>query len=157
MDKSKIKKVLFIIFGIATLIVLAAASTLNPVLAILCGGIGTCLGEQSSYICGRIGRLSIDHESIKEKKIYDRVKKKSVLTVFIFAFVPLPVFDIVGIAAGILGMNWGKYTLAAALGKILKFAIAVVGVFLLLPAIVNYVPPPFDEIINKTLEGLNAI
>ena len=139
----------------STLIVLAAATTLNPVLCILCGGIGTSIGEQASYALGRIGRLGIDDKSIKEKRIFEKVREHSFLTIFIFAFVPLPVFDIVGIASGVLKVNWLKYATAAVLGKTLKFTLAVIGVFYILPNIVDMVPPPFDKLIQNALDSLN--
>ena len=42
---------------------------------------------------------------------------------FCLCILPLPIFDIVGIAAGVLRMNWIKYLFSAALGKTLKFLI----------------------------------
>ena len=113
----------------STLIVVAAASSLNPILCVMAGGLGTALGEQSSYICGRIGRRGFDDNGKKEKKVLKWMEKHDALTVFIFAFLPLPIFDIVGIAAGVLRMNWIKYLFSAALGKTLKFLLAVIGVY----------------------------
>ena len=52
----------------STLIVVAAASSLNPILCVLAGGLGTALGEQSSYLCGRIGRKGVGDNDIHEKK-----------------------------------------------------------------------------------------
>lgn len=150
-----ISNVTILIPSSSTLIVLAASTTLNPILCIICGGIGTSIGEQASYILGRVGRLGIDDQSIKEKKIFENVKEHSFMTIFLFAFIPLPVFDIVGIASGVLKIRWLKYTIAAVIGKTLKFAMAVVGVFYILPNIVNSVPPPFDSLIQDILKSLN--
>lgn len=137
----------------STLIVVAAASSLNPMLCVLAGGLGTALGEQSSYICGRIGRKGFDDNGSSEKKVLKWMKKHDALTVFIFAFLPLPIFDIVGIAAGALRMNWIKYLVSAVLGKTLKFFLAVIGVYYLLPTMLPFVDGPGRVIIEKYLEG----
>lgn len=138
----------------ATVIVLVAATTLNPWFCILCGGLGTALGEQSSYVCGLIGAVGFDASIDRNRKMLEALRNHAFLTVFLFAFVPLPVFDIAGIAAGATRMNWGKYTLAAVFGKILKFLFAVVGIFYIVPQILRVFPGPWDQIFEQVLEKL---
>ena len=99
--------------------------------------------------------MGIDEQSIKEKKIFEKVKEHSFITIFLFAFVPLPVFDIVGIASGVLKINWFKYTVAAVMGKTLKFALVVLSVFYILPNISDSVPLPYDKLIQAFFEKLN--
>ncbi len=137
----------------STLIVVVAASSLDPILCILTGGLGTALGEQSSYICGRIGRMGLDDNGNKEKKVLKWIKNHDALTVFIFAFLPLPIFDIVGIAAGVLRMNWIKYLVSAVLGKTLKFFFAVIGVYYIFP----FIGGTGCAIIEKFLAGFAII
>ena len=139
----------------STLIVVAAASSLNPILCILVGGLGTALGEQSSYICGRIGRRGFDDGGNKGKSILKWMQKHDFLTVFIFAFLPLPVFDVVGIAAGALRMNWIKFLLSAFLGKTLKFCLAVICVYYFLPSLLPYIEGPGHGVIERILEQFN--
>lgn len=141
----------------STLIVVAAASSLNPILCVLAGGLGTALGEQSSYICGRIGRRGFDDNGTKEKKVLKWMEKHDALTVFVFAFLPLPIFDIVGIVAGVLRMNWIKYMFSAALGKTLKFLLAVIGVYYALPLLLPYINGPGHVIIEKFLEQFGVV
>lgn len=141
----------------STLIVVAAASSLNPILCVLAGGLGTALGEQSSYICGRIGRKGFDDNGNREKKVLKWMKKHDALTVFVFAFLPLPIFDVVGIAAGVLRMNWIKYLVSAVLGKTLKFFLAVIGVYYVLPILLPFIDGPGHVIIEKFLEQFEAI
>lgn len=141
----------------STLIVVAAASSLNPMLCVLAGGLGTALGEQSSYICGRIGRKGFDDNSSTEKKVLKWLKKRDVFTVFVFAFLPLPIFDIVGIAAGVLKMNWLKYTAAAVLGKTLKFFLAVMGVYYVLPSVLPFIDGPGYIVIEKLLNQFGIL
>lgn len=141
----------------STLIVVAAASSLNPMLCVLAGGLGTALGEQSSYICGRIGRKGFDDNGNREKKVLKWMKKHDALTVFVFAFLPLPIFDIVGIAAGVLRMNWIKYMVSAVLGKTMKFFLAVIGVYYVLPSLLPFIDGPGHVIIEKFIEQFGVV
>lgn len=141
----------------STLLVVAAASSLNPILCVLAGGLGAALGEQSSYICGRIGRRGFDDNGKKEKKVLKWMEKHDALTVFVFAFLPLPIFDIVGIAAGVLRMNWIKYLFLAALGKTLKFLLAVIGIYYVLPLLLPYINGPGHVIIENFFEQFGAV
>lgn len=141
----------------STLIVVAAASSLNPILCILVGGLGTSLGEQASYVCGRIGRRGFDGNGSTEKKVLKWMEKHDALTVFVFAFLPLPIFDIVGIIAGAMQMNWVKYIVSAVLGKTLKFFLAVVGVYYVLPSILPFIEGPGHIIIEKLLDQFGIL
>lgn len=137
----------------STIIIVAAASTLNPWLCIIFGGLGTAFGEQASYLCGLVGASGFDNVDSTGKKYALRwFEKKPFFTVFLFAFVPLPVFDIVGIIAGTRKMKWWKYTLAAALGKILKFFLVVVAVYYFFPYIIDRIPGEFGILINDFLD-----
>lgn len=141
----------------STLIVVTAASTLNPILCILCGGIGTCIGEQSSYICGRVGVKELQRISEQNKTVLEWLNKWEFITVFIFAFIPLPVFDLVGIAAGIVHMKWVKYTIAAVLGKLLKFLCAIIGVYYAVPYIIEVFPGTGSDMLRQMLNQLGLV
>ena len=139
----------------STIIVLVAATTLNPWLCILFGGIGTAFGEQASYLCGVIGSSGFSKdEPVQKKVVLNWFSNKPFLTVFLFAFVPLPVFDIVGIVAGTKKMKWWKYTLAAVFGKTLKFLMAVVLVHYILPRFVEFIPGPGGDMITFFLKEI---
>lgn len=140
----------------ATLIVLAAASTLNPLLCVLCGGLGTSFGEQASYLCGRIGTAAAQPVTEQGRRIADHIARHGTLTVFLFAFVPLPVFDLAGLAAGAARMPWLRYTAAAAAGKTLKFLAVVTGVYIILPRLLPYWPDPGAELLKRMLEMLRG-
>ena len=124
----------------STLIVLTAATVLNPFLCILAGGAGTAAGEQVSYLCGRIGLSWVERDAEKESRVMTWLNRNNVLTVFLFALLPLPIFDIVGLAAGATRMNWFRYALAAVAGKTLKFAITVTYVLYVLPHFLGQLP-----------------
>ena len=136
----------------STIIIVAAAMTLNPWICILVGGLGTAFGEQASYLCGFVGSSGFEKkDNIGKKYALKWFEKKPFLTVFLFAFVPLPVFDIVGIIAGTKKMKWWKYTLAAVIGKTLKFLFVIVSLFYLLPCLVNKIPGGLGEMLENIL------
>lgn len=103
----------------ASLLVIGAASALNPFLCGLIGGVGASLGEQVSYWMGRSGKVLLE-ETAMIKKLQPKIEKHGFAIVFWFAFIPLPIYDIAGVAAGLGKMKWTKYTIACALGKIPK-------------------------------------
>lgn len=139
----------------STIIIVVAASTLNPWLCILIGGLGTAFGEQASYLCGFVGSAGFQQEkSARHKKVLNWFSKKPVLTVFMFALVPLPVFDIVGIIAGTNRMKWWNYAFAAALGKIFKFIIVVFGIYYIFPFFIEKIPGEFGELLNTYLDKI---
>ena len=65
--------------------------------------------------------------------------------------------DLVGIAAGVVRMNWIKYLFSAALGKTLKFLLAVIGVYYVLPLLLPYINGPGHVIIEKFLEQFGVV
>lgn len=139
----------------STVITLAAATVLNPWLCVLCAGLGTAIGEQSSYICGRIGGMGFDENPEKTNRVVGWLKDKTFATIFLFAFIPLPLFDVAGIASGALKVNWFKYTLAAVSGKVLKFTLTMVTVLFIIPMMIEYLPAPMKDMIGGLLEQFN--
>ncbi len=110
----------------STMFVLLAASALNPALCVLVGGLGTAVGEQCAYLCGRAGGAAFEKkDDASLGRVHRFVRRHDFIAVFLFALAPLPVFDLAGVAAGADRMPWPKYALAAFLGKTIKFAVSV--------------------------------
>lgn len=103
-------------------IVLAFASVFSPVPVAIAGGLGAALGEVAGYIAGYSGR-SLAAGSSTGVRAQSLVNSYGVATVFAFAFLPLPLFDLVGVAAGATRMNFIGFILACVLGKLLKMLI----------------------------------
>ena len=134
----------------STLIVVTAASTLNPWLCVLVGGIGVAIGEQTSYLCGRVGILGFGDSLPQEKtKTMFWLRKNAFLTVFLFALIPLPVFDLVGIAAGAIHIRWHTYAIASVLGKILRFILVIATVYYLLPWYLQFLSPESGDFLYQ--------
>lgn len=135
----------------STLIVVIASSALNPWLCIIVGGLGAAIGEQASYLCGFVSSVGNNNKNkFLNRKALKWFANNPFFTIFVFAVAPLPIFDIVGIIAGNNRMVWWEYTLAAFLGKVLKFAFVIVGIFYFFPLIAQKTHNPFiQEIIEK--------
>ncbi len=118
----------------STMFVILAATVLNPVLCVLIGGLGTAVGEQCSYLCGKAGTAGFEKkDDASLGRMHRFVRRHAFLAVFLFALAPLPVFDLAGVAAGADRMPWAKYALAAFLGKTIKFALSVFAVMVIFP------------------------
>jgi membrane protein YqaA with SNARE-associated domain len=102
---------------------LGTTAALSPVLVGLAGGVGASIGETTGYIAGRSGR-----GLIKRSKMYGRVedwvRKWGILTIFAFSIVPF-IFDLVGIAAGVLRFPFWKFFLACMAGRIILYVTMV--------------------------------
>lgn len=103
---------LFVIF-------LLGGSLPNPVLLGVVAGLGSALGEFTGYLAGYSG-----HNALARTKLYQRmharVERNALLTIFLLAVVPTPLFDLAGIAAGALRLPWWKFFFPTLLGKIIK-------------------------------------
>jgi membrane protein YqaA with SNARE-associated domain len=105
------------------LIVARAGMFLDPLLVTLVAGLAGALGELTGYVIGASGR-----DLIARGKWYDKSNHWMVTYGFwcvaFFAFVPNPIFDAIGFAAGVLRYPLWKFVLACFLGKSLKFLLA---------------------------------
>lgn len=120
-------------------IVFTFSTVYNPFIVAVFGALGATLGEASGYFAGISGRaLVISSEKGLQVKSY--LDKYKLLAVLIFAFLPLPIFDLVGITAGASKINFIGFLLACALGKTLKmmiYAFTGAGLLPLLQPIIN--------------------
>ncbi|GAB4193788.1 MAG: hypothetical protein OHK0022_09070 [Roseiflexaceae bacterium] len=102
--------------GVAAL----AGATLNPWLVGLVGGVAAGLGETTGYLAGRSGS-QLAGRSRFYPQVAGWVRRWGTLTVFVLAFVPGPVLDLAGIAAGTIGMPFARFLSACLAGKVLRF------------------------------------
>ena len=101
----------------------------NPWLGGLVGGIGQALGELSGYMVGYSGQTLVNRGPT-----YDRIavwmRQHGLLTIFLLALVPNPLFDVGGIAAGALRFPVWKFLASCAAGKVVKnIGFALVGYY----------------------------
>lgn len=114
----------FFISGPAFLTVIAGGSIYNPLLVALTASLGTSLGDMISFFFGYSTRhLALDK---LEKKLWFRViedvfKAHGNWIVFLFAFIPNPLFDAVGLIAGIFKFDVKRYFIIILAGRFLRF------------------------------------
>ena len=103
---------------------LAATTALNPLWCAVIGGFGTAAGELVGYMLGRFGRGSVSDAKLFAK-VEQGLKRYGYFAVLGFAFFPLPIFDLVGIAAGTAKLSVVKFFIVCSIGKILKMLLYV--------------------------------
>ena len=95
----------------------------NPLLVGISAGFGAAIGELFGYFVGYGGSgllvENLDKNSLI-KKIKKYFQKSGFLTIFIFAALPIPLFDLVGIFAGAVNYPVWKFFLAVLTARILR-------------------------------------
>jgi membrane protein YqaA with SNARE-associated domain len=110
-----------VIFPSPTLVApLIAGSYLNPLLVGLVAGLGAALGEATGYLVG-YGGSALAARSRYYGAIRRSVERFGLLAIFVLAFIPNPLFDLAGIAAGTTRIPYWRFLLACFLGKTVRF------------------------------------
>jgi membrane protein DedA with SNARE-associated domain len=100
-------------------IVTGFALIFSPLLTGIVGGLGAGCGELIGYLAGLGGGELLLTENYLNK-VRNTFNKHGSKAVFIFALLPLPLFDIVGFHAGAVKMNVVKFSLLCVSGKVIK-------------------------------------
>lgn len=97
----------------------ALGGVLNPVLVGLAAGLGEALGEITGYLAGISGKQIIENRA-RYQQVCSYMDRYGSWVFFFLAAVPNPLFDIAGIAAGVVRFPVWKFLLSAWAGKTLK-------------------------------------
>lgn len=110
-------------------LVISIGRVLDPYLVGIVAGVGSSFGEITGYLAGR-GTSHMFHTNEHFKKWKELIRKNDLLAVGFLSFVPNPLFDIAGIAAGSLGISIWRYIFACAVGRTLRYLLlAYIGAF----------------------------
>jgi len=110
--------------------IVALSRTLDPVYLGIVAGIGSAIGELTGYLAGDGVRDLINNRIKETKSIEDVVRKYGAAGIFVFAFLPNPLFDVAGIVAGGLKLPWWQYLAACAAGRVIRYVLlAMIGAF----------------------------
>lgn len=102
------------------LVVFALGATdLNPLALGLAAGIGAAIGELTGYLAGYTSNRAITTTKLYHQ-MEERIRRHAGWTIALLAFIPNPLFDITGIAAGALKVSWRRFIVSAAIGKSLR-------------------------------------
>ncbi|MFN8524359.1 MAG: VTT domain-containing protein [Chloroflexota bacterium] len=96
---------------------------LDPWLLAGTSGVAAALGELTGYLVGVSGRDLIARGKWFDKAEY-WMRTYGFWCVAFFAFIPNPLFDAIGFAAGVMRYSAFRFALACFLGKALKFYVA---------------------------------
>ena len=118
----------------SAIVVIEFSFILNPVITALCGGLGSALGEMMGYVAGFHGARAIKNNKFKTFIKKHKSKHPFILT-FLTSIIPLPIFDIIGIAAGASKLNPFKFFATTICGKTLKFLMYAFIAYQLIPII----------------------
>lgn len=116
----------FFVSGPAFLTVIAGGSIYPPLLVAFIASLGASFGDMVSYVFGFSGRsfaLSGLNKKLWFRITEDIFKKYENLIIFLFAIIPNPFFDAVGLLAGIMGMKYYKFFAIMLAGRFARFVI----------------------------------
>ncbi|HUF37806.1 MAG TPA: VTT domain-containing protein, partial [Anaerolineales bacterium] len=106
-------------------VVFTLGGVLNPLWVGAAAGVGATLGELSGYLAGFSGRVVVENT-----RNYDRMRgwmeahtALSGWLIMLLAFIPLPIIDLAGMAAGALRMPVWQFQLWCLAGKLPKMVL----------------------------------
>ena len=95
----------------------------NPVIVGIVSGLGSAIGELFTYFLG-YGGSSLLKNMAKKKEWINKVEKNfhknGFRTTFLFALLPLPVFDVIGLIAGAVNYPVWRFFLAMVSARIIR-------------------------------------
>lgn len=97
----------------------AMGAVFNPFWVAIAAGCGAAIGETTGYLAGYSGQFVISKEDWYER-LTNWMKKYGNLTILLLAIIPNPLFDLVGIAAGVLKLPLHRFIVWCTIGKIIK-------------------------------------
>lgn len=103
-------------------VIFKAATYLDPLGVALVAGVAAALGELTGYLLG-FGSRDLLARNRWERASERWMQRHGFLTVTVLAFIPNPVFDAAGIAAGALRYPVLRFALACFVGKTVKFVL----------------------------------
>lgn len=93
----------------------------DPLLLGMVAAVGATIGELSSYFVGYLGRkIILDKYSEKYKKAEFWMKRYGSFAIFLFALLPILIFDLIGIVAGSAKFPLWKFILACFAGRLIR-------------------------------------
>ncbi len=105
---------------------IAAGTWMNPPAVILLAAIGSTIGEMTSYLAGSLGHqfLASAH-SRRYAQAETWMKRFGALAVFLFALLPMLLYDLIGLIAGSTRYPLWKFVTATFVGRILRHTVQV--------------------------------
>ena len=113
---------IFVPVAIHIFVMIAVASTWNPLVTALVASVGGALGEITGYYAGYLGkRIAIPKNTPGYSKLVHWMDRYGPLAVFLISLQPILPFDVAGLLAGASRMPLWKFLLACWAGKFPKY------------------------------------
>lgn len=107
-------------------VVVGLSKSLDPFLLGLVAGLGSAIGELTAYVFGNgMGTLLLEKRKEEFEKHIEWMRKNDFAAIFVLSFLPNPIFDVAGLAAGASKVHWLRFVAFCALGRVLRFLIFV--------------------------------
>lgn len=117
-------------------------AVLSPWLVALVAALGATLGEVTGYLAGVTGQAIVeDKATFARLQSWMQHKRSAALVIFLLAFLPLPLMDLAGIAAGALRMPLSRFLFWCFLGKLLKLTLVALAGAWSLPLVDRWITP----------------
>jgi membrane protein DedA with SNARE-associated domain len=108
--------------GSSVALTFAFGAVFNPVIVGIVSGLGAAFGELTGYLVGFSGQGIVDDFKIY-KQLETWTSEYGGPLILVLAFIPNPLFDLAGVAAGALKMPVSHFLFWCAIGKILKMLV----------------------------------
>ncbi|MBI5290910.1 MAG: VTT domain-containing protein [Chloroflexi bacterium] len=105
--------------ALAIVFAVAGIPAFNPFWLGIAAGLGATLGELSGYGAGFSGQAVVEKTRLYDT-LHSLTGRYGMITIFLLAIQPLPLFDLAGVAAGTLRMPIPKFLTATLFGKLIK-------------------------------------
>lgn len=100
----------------------AGGGLLDPLAVGVIAAAGATIGELTGYLAGSSGRATIENRETY-RRVHVWMRRRGLLTLFVLAAIPNPLFDIAGMTAGVLRFPVPSFLLATWAGKTVKFLV----------------------------------
>ena len=97
----------------------AMGAVFNPFWVAVAAGTGAAVGELSGYLVGFSGQAVFEN-SKRYERVVQWMQKFGDITILVLATIPNPLFDVVGMLAGVLKLPIWKFLLYCTIGNIIK-------------------------------------
>lgn len=103
-------------------VVAALSKTLDPLLLGILAGVGSAIGELTAYLFGNgVAQLLLEKRKRDFEKYCEMIRENDFWAIFVLSFLPNPLFDVAGLAAGASKVHWARFLAFCALGRVLRF------------------------------------
>ena len=114
----------FFVSGPAFLTVITGGNLYSPIIVAIVASFGACLGDMIGFGFGHSGRKLTKKKLDKHKTVKFLEKhfhRHGALTIFIMAIIPNPLFDAVGILAGIVNYPALRFFTIMLIGRFFRY------------------------------------